>query len=111
MIEGLGTRLIPGSPRLHNFNVRVPERGSLGTRLTNWDVDVLIDLVLQDIDMRQNVGYVPLPTTSMLCSAHADVKLESWPYLVIKYSHATRPNPWYAKLAIIAPCSYDVLLH
>ena len=24
---------IPGSPRLHNFNVRVPERGSLGTRL------------------------------------------------------------------------------
>ena len=25
--------LIPGSPRLHNFNVRVPERGSLGTRL------------------------------------------------------------------------------
>ena len=26
MIEGLGTRL-------HNFNVRVPERGSLGTRL------------------------------------------------------------------------------
>ena len=26
MIEGLGTRL-------HNFNIRVPERGSLGTRL------------------------------------------------------------------------------
>ena len=26
-------RKIPGSPRLHNFNVRVPERGSLGTRL------------------------------------------------------------------------------
>ena len=24
---------IPGSPRLHNFNVRVPEHGSLGTRL------------------------------------------------------------------------------
>ena len=26
-------RKIPGSPRLHNFNVRVPEHGSLGTRL------------------------------------------------------------------------------
>ena len=26
--------IIPGSPRLHNFNVRVPERGSLGTRLS-----------------------------------------------------------------------------
>ena len=26
-------RKIPGSPRLHNFNVRVPECGSLGTRL------------------------------------------------------------------------------
>ena len=26
-------RKIPGSPHLHNFNVRVPERGSLGTRL------------------------------------------------------------------------------
>ena len=25
---------IPGSPRLHNFNVRVPKRGSLGTRRT-----------------------------------------------------------------------------
>ena len=24
--------------------------------ITNWDVDVLIDIVLQDIDMRQNVG-------------------------------------------------------
>ena len=25
---------IPGSPRLHNFNVRIPECGSLGTRLS-----------------------------------------------------------------------------
>ena len=24
--------------------------------ITSWDVDVLIDIVLQDIDMRQNVG-------------------------------------------------------
>ena len=29
---------IPGSPRLHNFNVRVPERGSLGTRLMKTTV-------------------------------------------------------------------------
>jgi len=29
-------RKIPGSLRLHNFNVRTLERGSLGTRLLYW---------------------------------------------------------------------------
>ena len=29
--------------------------------ITNWDVDVLIDIVLQDIDMRQNVGLYTSP--------------------------------------------------
>ena len=39
MIEGLGTRL-PGNEQ--NFNVRVPERGSLGTRPTRSSVQVRI---------------------------------------------------------------------
>jgi len=26
-------RKTPGSPRLHNFNICIPEHGSLGTRL------------------------------------------------------------------------------
>ena len=52
--------------------------------ITNWDVDVLIDIVLQDIDMRQNVGLCTSPHYKHALQCNADEKIELGPYLVIK---------------------------
>ena len=48
---------IPGSPRLHNFNVRVPERGSLGTRLF-FMVKTLIFVVKTDFLMFRSTNFL-----------------------------------------------------
>ena len=44
----------------------------------------LIDIVLQDIDMRQNVGLCTSPHYKHALQCNADEKLELGPYLVIK---------------------------
>ena len=55
-------RKIPGSPRLHNFNVRVPKCGSLGTRLVSMveeSIGMCVWNIAEDIRMSSLIPRLP----------------------------------------------------
>ena len=66
-------RKIPGSPHLHNFNVCVPERGSLGTRLISKEAQQLVSQtpcikMEQDWLAQTHRGYGWLPVQCPVCA-------------------------------------------